>query len=319
MSKEKKSQPKSTQQGHIELSPAVMAHRTRVRTLLQPAVAAGRMTEAQLQQCLDHADGTTWEAVADGVQAIPTVISVDTVFQTYDYNAFRILSGLNRNVDHWRRLVTSMAKADLMSPIIVNEGMSIIDGQNRFMARRYLGLPIHYIVKPNYGPDEMRLYNNDSKNWTKNDFVQSYSSEGREPYELLQQLYVNYPRIAKAIIDMVAFGDTHGHTNMKTIAEGKLEGINFQECQRILDDLMKWATFPCATNPSRYILSFPSWCRAWATLRLKNPDDFDPDRLFRLGQTYPTYIYPLGTVKDTCEILAKLYNKKARNPVLLKY
>jgi len=42
-------------------------------------------------------------------------------------------------------------------------------------------------------------------------------------------------------------------------------------------------------------------------------------RLFRKAVTYPAYIYPLGSVKATCEILVKLYNKDARVPTNLKY
>ena len=310
---------KTNQAKTPELSPAVMAHQTTVRRLFQEAIESGRMTEQQLQNCLEHADGTPWDEIDHSKQAKWDAINVDVVWQTYDYNAFRLVPGLNRDVDHWKRIVASLAKADLMSPIIVNEAMEIIDGQNRFFARRYLGLPILYIEKPHYGPTEMRLYNNDSKNWTKADFIQSYSSEGREPYELLQQLYINYPRLSKAIIDQCAFGGVAGRANIKTIARGQLEAIDFEACTKTLDRLMGWAKFPNAINPSKDILHSPAWCRAWLTLVQKNPDTFDPARLFRKAVTYPAYIYPLGSVKATCEILVKLYNKDARVPTNLKY
>lgn len=307
------------QQPQPEMSPSFMAHQNAVLRLLQPAVDSGQMTEQQLQSCLDHADGTPWDEIDHSQHRSWNAINVDVVWQTYDYNAFNILTGLNRDIDHWKRLVASMAKADLMSPIIVNAGMDIIDGQNRFMARRYLGLPILYICKDHYGPAEARLYNNDSKNWTKADFIQSYSSEGREPYELLQQLYINYPRLSKAVIDQCAFGGVGGRANIKVIADGKLEAIDFAGCTKILDSLMSWAKFPDALNPSRDILHSPAWCRAWLTLVQKNPGVFDPARLHRLAVTYPSYIYPLGTVKATCEMLVKLYNKHARVDAALKY
>ena len=304
-----------------EKVPAVMAHQASVRRLFQDAVASGRITEQQLQTCLDHADPTAWDTVDHSHRNIDYFVSteVQTVSETYDYNVFALVPGLNRDVDHWKRLVASMAKADLMSPIIVNGQMEIIDGQNRFFARRYLGLPIHYIVMPDYGPDEMRLYNNDSKNWTKTDFIRSYSTEGREPYELLQQLYINYPRIARPVIDQVAFGDTHGNLNRQTIADGRLEQLDFEACTKTLDLLMQWEKFPNALNPSKDILSSSSWCRAWLTLLQKNPDEFDPARLLRKATAWPSYIYPLGNVKATCEMLVKLFNKKASTASQLKY
>lgn len=302
-----------------QLSPAVMAHQSAVRRLFQEAIESGRMTEQQLQTCLDHADGTPWGELDHSKQSEWHSIKVDVVWQTYDYNAFRIVPGLNRDVDHWKRIVASLAKADLMSPIIVNEAMEIIDGQNRFFARRYLGLPILYIEKQGYGPDEMRLYNNDSKNWTKADFIQSYSSEGREPYELLQQLYINFPRLSKPVIDQAAFGGHGTASAAKIIAAGQLDGIDFEACTKTLKCLMAYAGFPNALNPARDILQSPGWCRAWLTLVQKNPDTFDPVRLRRLAGTYPSYIYPLGNVKATCEMLSKLYNKHARTPTPLKY
>ena len=249
-----------------------MAHQSAVRRLFQEAIESGRMTEQQLQTCLDHADGTPWGELDHSKQSEWHSTNVDVVWQTYDYNAFRIVPGLNRDVDHWKRIVASMAKADLMSPIIVNEAMEIIDGQNRFFARRYLGLPILYIEQQGYGPDEMRLYNNDSKNWTKADFIQSYSSEGREPYELLQQLYINFPRLSKPVIDQAAFGGHGTASAAKIIAAGQLNGIDFEACTKTLKCLMAYAGFPNALNPARDILQSPGWCRAWLTLVQKNPD-----------------------------------------------
>ena len=313
----KKTQDKKAEQA--EMSAAAMAHQAHVRALFQEAVNAGRMTEKQLQSCLDHADGTPWDQIDHSQHRSWNAVNVEVVWQTYDYNAFAIVAGYNRDIDHWKRLVASMSKADLMSPIIVNDGMEIIDGQNRFMARRFLGLPIHYIVQDSYGPAEMRLYNNDSKNWTKNDFIQSYATEGRGAYELLQQLYINYPRLSKAVIDQCAFGGLAGRANIKVIADGQMQTIDFDACTRILDDLMQWKDFPNAVNPSKDIICSPNWCRAWLTLVQKNPGTFDPARLYRLATTYPSYIYPLGSVKATCEMLVKLYNKHARTPTNLKY
>lgn len=300
-----------------EMSAAVAAHQHKVRQLLQEAVDSGYLNEHDALKCAERADGSRWVATDHSHRERPQAVNIDVVWSTYDYNAFALMDeGLNRGVDHWLSVVKSMARCPMMSPIIVNEKFEIIDGQNRFFARRYLGLPIEYIVKTGYGVEQARNYNTSHKNWTKADFVSSYCAEGVESYVMLEQLYLKYPQIPKSVIDVVATRGTAANPN-QVIQSGRLVMDAVEAREKVCNLLMEYAKSPNFMAPSHMIIESTKWCRAWLTIYYENPD-FDPKRLRRNAFAYPSYLYPSGTVKDTCAMLEKLYNRRC-TPVKLKY
>lgn len=310
---------KKQEQGkqRAEMSAAVAAHQHKVRQVLQEAVDGGFMTEQELERCVEHADGSRWGDTDHSRRERPEATNIDVVWSTYDYNAFSLMDeGLNRGVDHWLTIVKSMARCPMMSPIIVNGNLEIIDGQNRFFARRYLGLPIEYIIKSDYGVVQARNYNTSHKNWTKSDFVSSYSAEGVESYVLLEQLYLKYPKIPKSVIDVVATKGVAANPN-QVIQSGQLEMDAIEKREKVCNLLMEYATSPNYMTPSHMIIESTKWCRAWLTIYFNNPD-FDPRRLRRNAIANPSYLYPSATVKDTCEMMEKLYNRRCQ-PVKLKY
>ena len=108
---------------------------------------------------------------------------VNQVQCTNDHSIFKIQIG-NRpiNTNHVARLVMSMQKSYLMSPLIVNENMEVIDGQHRLTAQKELKLPTYFIENKGYGLKETRILNQNSKNWTADDFMNGYVNMGNENY-----------------------------------------------------------------------------------------------------------------------------------------
>ncbi len=305
-------QKQNKNKSKVEISAAVGAHQHAVRKLLQDAVKAGFLTEQELERCVEHADGSRWDLKDHSRRGRPDAVNVDVVWSTYDYNAFSLLDqGLNRGVDHWMSIVKSMARCPMMDPCIVNENFQIIDGQNRFFARRYLGLPIEYIIRPGYDVVHARNYNTTSKNWSKTDFVTSYCAEGLENYVKLEQLYLKYPMIPKAVIDQVVTRGTSGSNANTVIQQGSLEIGSVEDCEMVCDYLMDYAKFPNYLTPSQMIISSSKFCRAWLTLYVKNKQ-FDPKRLLKNAYSSPSYIYPSANVKETCAMLVKLYNRNCK-------
>lgn len=113
---------------------------------------------------------------------------VAEVLTTKDHKLFKRLEG-NREVNkvHLKRLKESMLKKLLLSPILVNEKMEVIDGQHRLEAATELGLPVNYIVKRGYGLEEVQILNANSRNWTPDDYLDGYIEMGLEDYSLLKQ------------------------------------------------------------------------------------------------------------------------------------
>jgi hypothetical protein len=60
--------------------------------------------------------------------------------------------------------------------------MEIIDGQHRFEAAKRLELPIRYIIDKEAGLRAVQLLNARSKDWTPQDYMESYINLGYEQY-----------------------------------------------------------------------------------------------------------------------------------------
>ena len=119
---------------------------------------------------------------------------VNQVYQTTDYSEFRTLDG-NRSLNelHVRRLRESFEIDYLFSPIIVNEKHEIIDGQHRCEAAKKLGLPINFIIMPNYGLREVQMLNENMKNWKKEDYLNSYCDLGYPEYIKFRSFLNDFP------------------------------------------------------------------------------------------------------------------------------
>lgn len=115
--------------------------------------------------------------------AEPMVKTSNQVHTTTDYFLFKPIDGnRNKNVLHLKRLKQSMEQNYLFTVIIVNENYEIIDGQHRFEIIRELGLPLHYIICKGYGLSEVHLLNQNSKNWTTEDYLAGYCDMGYPDY-----------------------------------------------------------------------------------------------------------------------------------------
>ena len=83
---------------------------------------------------------------------------------TFKYEMFHFIEG-NRSIDHEDRIEKSIRTSGLLvQPILVNQNMEVIEGQNRYQACKNLGLPIYYVIQDGIGLDEVKSLNSASKN-----------------------------------------------------------------------------------------------------------------------------------------------------------
>lgn len=107
---------------------------------------------------------------------------VAKVYRTTDYGLFKRLEG-NRVVDHSDKVVVSIKSVGYVrSPILVNENYEVIDGQNRLMALEKLRMPVEYIIQDGIGLKECQALNIGQKNWSNEDWINSYAEKGFKPY-----------------------------------------------------------------------------------------------------------------------------------------
>ena len=117
---------------------------------------------------------------------------------TTAYDKFKMLP-YNRQIDHEKRIMSSIRKIGYVpSIIVVNENMEIIDGQHRFAACKTLGLPIYYVIVPGLGIKQCSELNSVSKNWSTKNHVVAYTSpefEYNESYIYYLMLAEEHPKM----------------------------------------------------------------------------------------------------------------------------
>lgn len=145
-----------------------------------------------------------------------------TVYKTTAYDAFKILKGNRRiNQIHLDRLKRSFEKKHLVTPVIVNNRMQVIDGQHRVTAARTLNLPIYFIVLENYDLDEVQILNSNIRVYNKMDAIGGYCELGNTNYIILNEFMTEYPELgvagaiqlltSRADGDMLEIVDEDGH------------------------------------------------------------------------------------------------------------
>lgn len=140
-------------------------------------------------------------AVKDGINSFDRVWKGDSepvrkgkvvnqVYETTDYSIFK-LHKRNRNVIT-RKDMLQQAKEGIVSPLVLNGEMIVIDGQNRLHHSMIVGAPVKYIIDETLTIDDIARMNRNQEKWSLLDHIESYANEGREEYEKLVNILNNH-------------------------------------------------------------------------------------------------------------------------------
>lgn len=112
--------------------------------------------------------------------------------KTKDYDIFKFAL-FNRRIEaaHLEKLIASIKDRNLLHlrPILVNENMEVIDGQNRLMAAKRLDLEIYYEVRKDIKDSDVILLNV-SKTWKSQDYLNYYLQKQHPEYIKLKDFIV---------------------------------------------------------------------------------------------------------------------------------
>ena len=147
---------------------------------------------------------------------------ISNVYTTKNYNSFSFL-GNNRMVSksHVGKIIESMKKSRLMSPILVNENRQIIDGQHRFLAQKELKLSVPFIVKKGYGEKETQILNTNTKNWSLVDWESYYCNKNIKDYHIFREFRKKYKFDFESTQHLLTKKESCGH-NLNIFREGLL-------------------------------------------------------------------------------------------------
>ena len=100
----------------------------------------------------------------------------------------------NRDIKTNKKLEKSIIEDGILSPIVVDENLNIIDGQHRYVIAVNNGIPFDFVIRE-VGDNTagiIRDMNNSQKSWSMLDHISFYASQGNENYQVLKELVIKY-------------------------------------------------------------------------------------------------------------------------------
>lgn len=132
-----------------------------------------------------------------------------------------------RNIDekHLLRIMESMREVGFIPAlhITMDKHWNLKVGQHRFEASRRLGIPFYYIIEENLTAERMRRIESLSKNWSLEDYTESYAASGRESYKRLRDLKKETGISYAAILDLALSGWSRGRGLDSPFFKGDLD------------------------------------------------------------------------------------------------
>lgn len=157
---------------------------------------------------------------------------VNNVYKTNDYSIFQF-SKFNRNVI-MRKELLKQAEEGILSPIIVNENLMVIDGQHRLMASQEVGAPVEFIIKSGLNEHDIVRMNTVQKPWSLANFIEAFANQGYEEYiklaELIKEKYSDTTSTIIVSTNMMSVAST----NKKNIEEGNFHFWNYEKSVEFL-------------------------------------------------------------------------------------
>jgi hypothetical protein len=226
---------------------------------------------------------------------------VGQIYETTDYDVFRFRPD-NRRIKETIILRESLKRVGILSPVIVNEKMEIIDGQGRVTLAIKLKLPVPYIINRGFCKREIIELNTSGNKWDIVDFIETYAMEGQEEYEKMLLLLDRY-NVPPSILVGLAFNTTDGARPMDKTRNRQLRFVNYDFLVTFLD-FYEELTTDTIIKPSAPLAS--------SLYTLYRLEKFNPDRMFQRSGDVAMRINGMSKQGPITEAILQSYNERLR-------
>ncbi len=221
--------------------------------------------------------------------------------KTHDYSAFN-LDEANRAVKtaHVKRLKESLNKNPKIaefSPILVNEDMTIIDGQHRFAALRQVRMPIWYIQYDGLTIDDAQDMNSGQKPWRPLDYAESYCRRGNKNYCIYVEARKKFGLNHDILMKYLSLGS---HCTGVSFRVGNLAVRNKALSFRLMEQLCDFKAFYPRYNIRNFALGY---------LVFSQEEGYNHEQMLKKGEANASLIGDGPLPEDFMKSLAKVYNK----------
>ena len=233
-----------------------------------------------------------------------------SVMKSNNYDMFKFMEG-NRQINstNLNQIISSMKEKQLIIPITVNEKFEIIDGQHRFSACKYLGLPVYFIIEKGYDiEDVIRANVNGGRKWFDGDYLNKYCLLKDERYLEIDKITKDFNITVNDFIKILSIIQNKKTTTVKReFREGRISLDGLQLLTNFLMSLEDFKEFKYYKN-GNFITAF---------LRLFFREDYSHEYMIK---KYKVYFPNLVKQTSSDEYLSVLCNKiysysTTKNPI----
>lgn len=227
------------------------------------------------------------------------------ILKTKDYEMFSFRNDNRAAIDqaHVNKIAESIKARNLLElrPILVNKEFEVIDGQNRLLAAKMLGVEIYYEVKKDLKAGDILLLNT-AKSWTMNDYHNYYCKNGYLEYQKLEAFMKENQLNLKIALNMTIGFSKQGKGefkagNYKFDSSGVSDHLEI--CWKTIDLLRKLKGFSGYMNAGKF----------WnALLRLVKHHRFDEDKWLKNIQRMVERFGPRANSDDYCTLFMDVFN-----------
>ncbi len=254
---------------------------------------------------------------------------VTAVRCTNDYSKFKLIAQ-NREPDHVKALMVSFKDRMVPNAILCNEHFEIIDGQNRFIALKNLGMPIYYYCIKGLGIYDVASLNSYGRNWSNDDFIRMWAALGKDEYKKILSFCDEFPDItisnAVTILSGASKYDVHGNTltdltsekhgkapKISRIKDGSFVVNDIDHARYVARCIMEYKAF---TRPGKQIYIQSAFVSAMT--RLLKHDNFDNAEMVRKASMFPSLFFRCVNAKEYIQMLEDLWNYRRKKTIRFK-
>ena len=236
------------------------------------------------------------------------------VHTTRNYSIFKTLGG-NRDVNHLHlsRLKDSMGKNNLITIIMVNENMEIIDGQHRFTISKELNLTINYIIVDGYGLNEVQVLNANMKNWTSNDYINGYCDLGYKDYNVFRNFMNEYGFSHQVSLMLLGGELLNGSAKISPTTkfkEGLFKVVDIDKSKSMADKILMIEPYYKGYSRRSFII---------AIIGMFKNEDFDFSEFISKLKQQPTTLQDCTNVTQYKVLIEEIYNYRRREKINLRF
>jgi len=237
------------------------------------------------------------------------IASTHQVHTTTDYFLFKPLQGnRTKNLLHLNRLKKSMSEQYLFTVIIVNENYEIIDGQHRFDVISELQLPLHYVVCTGYGLEHVHRFNQISKTWNADDYMNGYCELGYTDYITYRDFKNKY--LIGHNECMLLLSGTGVTKHSGNFNSGLLKIKSVKDAKAIIEKILLLQPYYDGYKRRTFIYCMYAL--------LKNPN-FEFTEFIQKLKIQPTALQHCTDVEQYTALIEEIYNYKRRDKVNLRF